>query len=163
MSILDKLDPYALVAKLVGLAIGIAAMFAFVTSWMARGQEIHRLKDWQATVVLVTTDAIVKPDAKGIRKPLAPEQVPAAIGSLDRSLASCSANVEIANSVALSAKAGQVLADKALANANVLLANDYSSSKKRIDALASAKPGATPDLQCQAIGADSKAAWEGWK
>lgn len=163
MSVLDKLNPYALLAKLVGVAIFIALIFAFVTSWMARGQEIQRLQGWQDTVVLVTTDAVVKPDAKGVRKTLTPAQIPSAIGALNRSLDSCSANVEIANSVATSAKAGQDLADKALANANVLLTNDYSSSKKRIDALAAKKPGATPDLQCQGVGADSKAAWEGWK
>ena len=163
MSVLDKINPYALVAKLAGVAIALAAVFAFVTSWMARGQEIERLQGWQETVVIVTTDAVVKPDAKGVRKTLTPAQIPSAIGALNRSLDSCSSNVELANSVALSAKAGQDLADKALANANVLLTNDYSSSKKRIDALAEKKPGATPDLQCQAIGADSKAAWEGWK
>lgn len=163
MSVLDKLNPYALVAKLVGVALVVALTFAFITSWMARGQEIQRLQGWQDTVVLVTTDAAVKPDAKGVRKPLTPAQIPSAIGALNRSLDSCTAGVERANLAALTAKAGQDLADKALANANVLLSNDFSSSKKRIEALAVKKPGATPDLQCQGIGADSKAAWEGWK
>lgn len=163
MSVLDKINPYALIAKVVGAAVVIAALLAFVTSWMARGQEIRRLEGWQASVISVTSDATVKPDASGHRKPLDESQVPAAIAGLKRSFDSCDAQLDRATTAALTAKAGQDLADAALANANVLLSNDFTSAKKRIDALAEKKPQATPDLQCQAIGADSKAAWEGWK
>lgn len=163
MSVFDKLNPYALLVRVVGVAVILAALLAFVTSWMARGQEIRRLTGWQASVIQVATDATVKPDAKGHRKPLGEDQVPAAIASLRWSYDSCNASLDAASTAAVTAKAGQDLADKALANANVLLSNDFTSSQKRIDALAKKKPGATPDLQCQAIGADSKAAWEGWK
>jgi hypothetical protein len=45
----------------------------------------------------------------------------------------------------------------------VLFSHEYESSSKRIEALAKAKAAPTPELQCQAVGADSKAAWEGWK
>lgn len=155
--------PYKLVASIAGLAIGAAALVTLFFSWSARGQEIARLTSWQTTVVQVVTDATVEPDAKGFRKTLDPVSVPRAVVSLARSLDSCHAARVEADRVVADARARSDRADAALANANVLMSNQYESAAKRIKALAETKAAKTPDLQCQAIGQDSKAAWEGWK
>lgn len=154
-------------AKLAGTiaagAIVAALLFTLVTSWMSRGQEIARLKDWQNGVVIAATDATVQPDAKGVRKTLLPVQVPSAIGALKRSLDNANVAFDSITRTAAESKLRAEEANAALANASVLFDKQYVSSQKRIDALANKKPQATPELQCQAVTADSKAAWEGWK
>lgn len=155
--------PYGLLLKLGGGAIALAALLGLALSWSSRGQEIIALTAWQNAVIVSVTDATVEPNAKGIRKPLTIVQVPAAIAGLKRGLDSCQAARVQSNLLADGAKQRADLADKALATANVLFRNEYGSVSKRIEALAHTKAAPTPELQCQAIGADSKAAWEGWK
>lgn len=163
MSLLDKLNPYAAVAKVVGIGIVIIAIVSLAFSWMARGQEIASLKAWQQSVVISTTDASVTPDAKGVRKSLSVEQVPAAIAALKRSLDSCQGAAREVNDATVAAKARADAADQALANAQLLMRGEYSSAAKRIEALANQRAAATPELSCQATATDSKAAWEAWK
>lgn len=152
-----------LVGYLAGGAIIAALLVALVMSWMSRGQEIARLKDWQNAVVISATDATVKPDAKGVRKPLVPEQVPAAIAALKRSLDSATGSLDRISADAKAAKERADKADAALATATAAFEQRYQSAEKRIAALDARKPAADPVQQCANIAADSKAAWEGWK
>lgn len=157
------LSPYSLIFKLAGIGLAVLALLALVMSWMARGQEIKRLGDWQNTVVISTTDATVLPDAKGKRKLLDPASVPSAIAGLKRSYDSCHDAIDAASVLAVNAKTRADNADSALANQLVIFQQSYGSAEKRITALAGRKPEATPDLQCRAVTTDSRSAWEAWK
>ncbi len=163
MSLLDKLNPYGLAIRLAGIGIAVVAVVVLAMSWMGRGQEIARLTEWQNTVVNSATVATVAPDAKGVRKPLAPEQVVGAIQSLKWSLDNASGNLEAINQRAAEAKTRADNADKALAQATVIFEQRYASAEKRIAALDKKTPGKTVAEQCAAIQGDSKAAWEGWR
>lgn len=160
---IPDLSPYSLILKLAGIGLALILLITLVMSWMARGQQIDALKQWQSTVVISTTDATVLPDAKGKRKLLDPSAVPSAIAGLKRSYDAAHGAIENANAVALASKTRADTADAALANQLVLFQQSYSSAEKRITALAGRKPEATPDLQCQAVTTDSRSAWEGWK
>lgn len=160
---LPDLSPYGVILKLVGIGAVVLAIGGFALSWSARGQAIASLTAWQNAVVISATDATVQPGKDGVRKPLSPAQVPAALAALKRSFDSCQNASAAASAQAQADKARADAADRALANAQVLFRNEYSSASKRIDALAATKTGATPELKCQAVGRDSKAAWEGWK
>lgn len=155
--------PYKLAGQLVAVAIAVAALVALVMSWSARGQQIESFKSWQGTVVQAATLATVEPDSKGARKTLDPTHVPAAIAGLKRSVDSCLAASAERDRIVADAKLRADRADQALANYQVVLQGEFSSAEKRIKALQSVKSKPTPELQCQAIGADSKAAWEGWR
>lgn len=150
-------------ASLIGIAVAVAGLFALITSWMSRGQEIARLHDWQNVVVIAATDATVQPDAKGVRKTLAPESVPSAIAALKRSLDTTTATLDGITRQAADAKVRADNADQALAKATVVFEQRYASAEKRIAALDGRKPAASPAQQCANIMADSKAAWEGWR
>lgn len=160
---LPDLSPYSLALKLAGTAIVVAGLLAFVASWMSRGQTIERLSQWQDTVVIATTDATVLPDAKGNRKLLTAAQVPSAIAGLKRSVDSCQAASAERSRLTEEALKRANAADQALANVQTIMRGEYSSAQKRIEALEHVKAAPTPELQCQAVGADSQAAWEGWK
>lgn len=160
---LSSLSPYKLAAQIAAGAIVVALLVALVMSWMARGQQITALEAWQRTVIQATTAATVEPDAKGNRKLLDADTVPAAIAGLKRSWDSCQAASAERDRITQDAKARADTADQALANVQTILRGEYSSAEKRIKALESVKAAPTPELQCQAVGADSKAAWEGWK
>lgn len=149
--------------RLGAIAIAVVGLVALAFSWSARGQEITRLAEWQSSVVNVTTAATVEPDAKGKKAMLRPDQVPAAITALKRSNDSCQAASDQRDRITADAVSRADNADRALAAFQVALKGEYSSAEKRIKALESVKAAPTPALQCQAIGADSKAAWEGWK
>lgn len=160
---LPDLTPYGAALKLAGMAVALAALVALVMSWSSRGQTIKRLTQWGDTVVIAATDATVQPDDKGKRKLLAPEAVPAAILALKRTSDSCAAASVERTRIADEQKKRADAADLALANVQTIMRGEYSSAEKRIAALAAVKAAPTPELQCQAVGADSKAAWEGWK
>ena len=160
---LDDLSPYKLAIQLAGVAIAVAALVALIMSWSARGQQIAALEGWQRTVVQATTAATVEPDAKNVRKTLDPSQVPAAIAGLKRTSDSCLAASAERDRLTQEAKARADNADKALAAFQAVMQGEYSSAEKRIKALEGVKAAPTPELACQAIGVDSKAAWEGWK
>ncbi len=160
---LPDLSPYKLIAGAVGIALALGALVTLVFSWSSRGQEIKVLSLWQETVVQAATAATVEPDSKGQRKLLTPAQVPAAIAGLKRSADSCQAASAARNKITEEAVKRANAADLALANVNVIMRGEYSSAAARIKALEAVKAAPTPELQCQAIGVDSKAAWEGWK
>lgn len=159
----SKLSPYKLAVQVLGVALVVCAVLTLFMSWSARGQQIASLERWQNTVVQATTAATVEPNAKGVRKTLDPDNVPAAIAGLKRSWDSCQAASAQRSTEAEQAKKRADNADAALAKFQVVLDGEYSSVSKRIAALAAAKAAPTPELQCQAVAADSKAAWEGWK
>lgn len=163
MKLLDSLNPYSLAFKIAGIALACAALVALVFSWSSRGQTIERMTQWQDTVVLATTDATVEPDKKGKRKPLDPASVPAAIAGLKRSADSCLNASAERTRIADEQRKRADAADLALANVQTIMRGEYSSAQKRIDALEKVKAAPTANLQCQAIGADSKAGWEAWK
>lgn len=160
---ISDLSPYAVAAKVVAVAVAAAALVMLVMSWSARGQTINHLTEWQSSIVQVTTDATVLPDAKGKRALLKPETVAAAIAGLKRSSDSCHEAAAEVTARSEEQKKRADAADLALANVQTILKGEYSSAQARINALEHAKTGATPDLKCQAIGVDSKAAWEAWK
>ncbi len=152
-----------LAATLGGAALVAVLLLSLVASWNSRGQEIARLKDWQGQVVIAATDATVIPDAKGVRKTLKPEAVPAAINGLKRSLDSATAAMAQMTRDTDAAKLRAENADHALANATMVFEQRYGSAEKRIASLDNRRPAADPAQQCANIQADSKAAWEGWK
>jgi hypothetical protein len=149
---------------LAGTAIIAALLLTLVTSWMSRGQEIARLKEWQGQVVLATTDAYAFADEPGkVRKSFAPEDVPHAIDMLGHNVKTLLTAQAALTHDTEQAKLRADNADRALANATVLFEQRYQSAEKRIAALDNRPPAATPELQCQAIGIDSKAPWEAWR
>jgi hypothetical protein len=152
-----------IIARLVAGAVALALFVTLIMSWMSRGQEIARLQEWRSAVVLSATDATVQPDARGIRKPLSPEAVPAAIAALKRTYDNAAATLAGLSNETVQAKLRADTADKALANATVIFEQRFSSAEKRIAALDSRKPAANPAASCLAVTSDSKAAWEGWK
>lgn len=158
-----NLSPYSLVLKIAGIAVVVAALVTLVMSWQSRGQEIVRLTEWQNTVTQATTSATVAPDAKGQRKLLKPEQVPAAISALKGTADSCLAASAERSRITEEAKLRADHADQALAAFQSVMQGEYSSAEKRIKALEAVKAEPTPELSCQRVAADSKAAWEGWK
>lgn len=160
---IPNLSPYKLALQVIGVAVIACLAITLFMSWSARGQQIASLERWQNTVVQVTTQATVEADAKGVRKTLDPDNVPAAIASLKRSYDSCQTASLERSRLAEDAKKRADNADAALANFRAVLNGEYSSAQKRIDALAAVKAAPTPELQCQAVADDSKAAWEGWK
>jgi len=160
---LPNLNPYAVVAKVAGIALVTIAIVALAMSWLARGQAIAEHESYEQTVIQVTTLATVVPDAKGRRKPLDRSAVPAAIAGLKSTADSCLAASSARDLLAQQAKLRADNADKALANAQVLMRGEYGSAAKRIAALEQVKAQPTPQLQCQQIATDSRAAWEGWK
>ncbi len=89
--------------------------------------------------------------------------MPSAIAGLKRTADSCLAASGERDRRAGEQKKRADAADLALANVQAIMRGEYSSAQKRIEALQRVKAAPTPDLQCQAIGTDSKAAWEGWK
>lgn len=163
MSIIDKLSPYAIVAKVAGVLLLAFAVFQFFMSWNARGQEIDALKQWQNGVVIATTNATVVPDAKGVRKPLATDQIVLAIDGLSRSYASCHNASEEANRRAAEATTRSTIADQALANLNASLGQQYKTATARISDLEKRQAALTPAAQCARMTSDSTAAWDGWK
>lgn len=149
---------------LAGTAIVAALLLSLVTSWMSRGQEIARLKEWQGQVVTATTDAYAFADEPGkVRKSFKPADVPHAITLLGNNLTTSLTAMRVMTADTEAAELRAANADKALANATVLFEQRFASSVKRIDALDNRPPAATPELQCQAIGIDSKAPWEAWR
>lgn len=157
------LKPYLLALKLAGIACAVASIVLLAVSWSARGQQIIALESQQTTIVQAVTAATVEPDEKGRRKLLKVEQVAAAVAGLKRSVDSCLAASVERDRITADAKLRADRADLALANVQTILQGEFSSAEKRIKALQTVKAQPTPDLQCQAIGVDSKAAWEGWK
>lgn len=155
--------PYRLAAQIAAGAIALAALVALVMSWSARGQTIESLEGWRAGIVEATTLATVEPDKKGQRKLLKPAQIAAAIAGLKRTADSCLAASAERNRIAEDAVRRANAADLALANVQTIMQGEFSSAEKRIKALEAIKAAPTPQLQCQQIGVDSKAAWEGWK
>lgn len=160
---MPNLSPYKIAAQIALGAIALAALVALVMSWSSRGQRIEALEDWQVSVVQATTVATVQPDSKGQRKLLLPNQVPAAIAALNRTADSCLAASAERDRIVRESKARADAADLALANVQAIMQGEFSSAEKRIKALEAVKAQPTPELQCQQIGVDSKAAWEGWK
>lgn len=160
---LSDLSPYKIVAQLALLGLAVVGVLTLFMSWSARGQQIASLQEWQRGVVQVTTLATVEPDAKGVRKTLDPAAVPAAIAGLKRTSDSCLGASAERDRLVAESKLRADNADAALASYQAVLQGEYSSAEKRIKALEGVKAAPTPQLACQAIGVDSKAAWEGWK
>lgn len=160
---LTKLNPTAWAWKIAALVVVVAAFWILAVAYMARGDQIESLEEWQRSVMIVTTDATVEPDAKGKRKMLNPEQVVSAISGLKRSADSCLAASAERTRIAAEAKQRADNADAALANVQTVLRGEFSSAEARIKALEEVKRQPTPELSCQQSAADSKAAWEGWK
>lgn len=148
----------------IGLGVVIAAaFFALTLGYMARGDKIAAMTEWQNTVILATTDATVEPGKDGKRKLLTAAQIAPSIAALKRTADSCLAGVAESNRIVSEAKTRADNADQALANVQVVLRGQFSSAEARIKALESVRAAKTPELACQAVGNDSKAAWEGWK
>lgn len=126
-----NLVPGVSFAKLAAAAIGLAAVIGFAWSWHSRGQQIDTLEAQLDPIVIAATNAAVKPDEKGHRKPLKPEEVPAAIHALSNSLSSAGEALQAISEGALSARAASDAADRALG--------------RTIDAMQDRSAGVDPD------------------
>jgi hypothetical protein len=149
--------------KLIGGAV-IAVMIGILfTSWMARGREIDRLNSWQTTVIGVTTDATVKPDAKGKRALLSAEAVPGAIAALKRSFDNADSTLAGISAQSLQDKALQRQLDQQLAA--ILAGQDKSAgaSAATIRALVARVSTGDKGKDCELMDQDSNAAWDGWR
>jgi len=160
---IPDLTPYTLILKVIGIAVAVVALVGLTMSWLSRGQEIASLTAWQKTVVISTTNATVTPNAKGIRKSLSPDQVPAAIAALKWGYDSAVGSLERATAETDAAKRRADIADQALANGMIAFDNRYASAEKRIAAMDKRKPAVDLAKVCANMDADSKAAWEGWR
>ncbi len=149
--------------RLGAVVIVIAAFWILAMGYMARGEKIASLEEWQRSVILATTDATVPPGKDGKRGLLKPEQIVPAIAALKRTSDSCLAASAERDRITADAKARADAADLALANVQTVLRGEFSSAEARIKALEEVKRQPTPELSCQQSAADSKAAWEGWK
>ena len=107
--------PYASIARLVAGVALVGLIAGFFWSWKARGDEVQQLKAVQSSIVEAATVATVRPDGNGKRGLLKPEQVPAAIIALSRSLQSADSTLSAISQRTMTAKAAGEAADAALA------------------------------------------------
>lgn len=149
--------------KLAGGGVAAAALGIGVASWLARGAEIDRLESWQTTVVGSITLATVEPDKKGKRKPVKPEDVPAAISALALSKSNCESTLSGIDRAALADKALQSKLDKQLSA--ILEGQDQAaeSTRTKITDLLNRKSSGDREKDCAIMEADSDAAWNGWR
>lgn len=149
--------------KLIGGGILAVLVGIAVASWLARGREIVRLSDWQATVIDTTTLATVDPDDKGRRKLLSAAQVPGAIAALKRSFDNASTTLATIDAAALKDKA---ISDKLDASLAAILADQAKRSagtNATIADLLNRKSSGDAAKDCAVISADSETPWNGWR
>lgn len=149
--------------KLIAGAVIAAVLGIGVSSWLARGARIDRLEDWQATVVLAATTATVAPDKDGKRTLLQPSQVPSAIAALRSSKDAAESTLAGIDMAAVRDKAVSARLDSLLAS--VLEGQDATAAgtKARITDLLTRQATGDREKDCQAMEADSNAAWDGWR
>lgn len=144
---------------------GVLAAFLGIgtASWLARGAEIDRLEAWQTTVVQAATQATVEPDAKGKRVALTVDQVPAALAGLRATKDRCEATLAGIDMTALRDKALQARLDSQLSA--ILDSQDQSAegTKARLTDLLTRRATGDQAKDCEAMVADSNAAWDGWR
>lgn len=149
--------------KLIGGAVLALLVGIFVASWLARGREIDRLKDYQSTVVLAATQATVEPDKNGKRKLLNPDAVPAAIAALRRTADNAESTLASIDQAALKDKAIQARLDEQLSQ--ILAGQDRAAagSSATIRDLLQRRASGDPEQDCKAMETDSNTPWTGWR
>lgn len=149
--------------KLIGGAVLALLVGIFVASWLARGREIDRLKDYQSTVVLAATQATVEPDKNGKRKLLNPDAVPAAIAALRRTADNAESTLASIDQAALKDKAIQARLDEQLSQ--ILASQDRAAagSSATIRDLLQRRASGDPEQDCKAMETDSNTPWTGWR
>lgn len=149
--------------KLIGGAVLALLVGVFVSSWLARGREIDRLKEYQSTVVLAATQATVEPDKNGKRKLLSPDAVPAAIAALRRTADNAESTLASIDQAALKDKAIQARLDEQLSQ--ILAGQDRAAagSSATIRDLLARKPSGDPGQDCKVMEQDSNSPWDGWR
>lgn len=143
--------------KLIGGGIVAIMVGVFFASWLARGREVQRLADWQASV----TQLVGQADES--TKALDPNQVPAAIARIRGRLFVAQNTVD---SIDLASKKDKEISDKLdLALDKLLASQDTQSdgSAMAIKALLERKASGDREKDCAAMEADSEAAWNGWR
>lgn len=152
-----------LYAKLIGGAVLVIIVGVFIASWLARGREIERLAEWQSTVVHAATLATVEPDSKGKRKLLTTDSVPAAIAALKSTADNAAGALASIDLAALKDKAIQQKLDAQLAAILAGQDENAAGAKARITDLLKRGSTGDRDKDCEAMSADSNAAWDGWR
>lgn len=149
--------------KLIGSAVFAALLGIGIASWLSRGAQIERLKETQATMVQAVTQATVPPGKDGKRKLLSPDQVPAAVAALKSSYDSAESTLAGIDRAALADKALQSKLDAQLSA--ILAGQDKAAegTRSRITDLLTRKATGDREKDCQAMDADSNAAWDGWR
>lgn len=149
--------------KLIGGGVLALLVGIFVASWLARGREIDRLKDYQSTVVLAATQATVEPDKNGKRKLLNPDAVPAAIAALRRTADNAESTLASIDQAALKDKAIQARLDEQLSQ--ILAGQDRAAagSSATIRDLLQRRASGDPEQDCKAMETDSNTPWTGWR
>lgn len=149
--------------KLIGGGVLALLVGIFVASWLARGREIDRLKDYQSTVVLAATQATVEPDKNGKRKLLNPDAVPAAIAALRRTADNAESTLTSIDQAALKDKAIQARLDEQLSQ--ILAGQDRAAagSSATIRDLLQRRASGDPEQDCKAMEMDSNTPWTGWR
>lgn len=149
--------------KLIGGAVLALLVGIFVASWLARGREIDRLKDYKSTVVLAATQATVEPDKNGKRKLLNPDAVPAAIAALRRTADNAESTLASIDQAALKDKAIQARLDEQLSQ--ILAGQDRAAagSSATIRDLLQRRASGDPEQDCKAMETDSNTPWTGWR
>lgn len=143
--------------KLIGGGIVAIMVGMFFASWLARGREVQRLADWQASV----TQLVGQADESA--KALDPNQVPAAIARIRGRLFVAQNTVD---SIDLASKKDKEISDKLdLALDKLLASQDVQAdgSALAIKALLERKASGDREKDCAAMEADSEAAWNGWR
>lgn len=147
----------SLYVKLIGGAVGAAALGIGIASWLARGAEIERLEDWQSSITLSVAQA-TGPGTK-----LKPSEVPAAIQAIKSSRDNAEAELVAIDAAAIKDKALQTKLDEQLAA--ILDSQDETaeSTRSRITDLLNRKATGDREADCATMEADSNAAWNGWR
>lgn len=154
--------PSTMMLRLIGASIAAVLIAGFVLSWFDRGRKIEALENWQVAVQVAVTDATVEPDKKGVRKLVNVETVVPAINALKRSLDNCAGELDNISERSLAAEKVSNVLDQGLADLLKEQGKQAASMNRRLESLANRKSTGNAAADCEAMDADSAAAWNGW-
>lgn len=148
--------------KFIALWLCGLAFLGLLWSWNDRGHQVQRLADFQAGVVLATSQATVDPDKDGKIRLLKPEQVAGAIATLKSNEVAARTTIRQLSGDTKREKARADLADANLTATLKKLSSVYAISNRRISFLEN-RLAVPPANTCRVIEDDTNSAWDNWK
>lgn len=153
-----------LILMLIGGALGLGLIAAFVISYIGRGNDIKRLESWQTSVIDATTKAVVEPDKDGKQERLNPQDIVPAIETLKYNYDQCSSTLDGIDRDAVDFGNRSDSADERLKEQLRQAQQVHRNALRKIADLEKrvGNADATCEERLKAISDDSNAAWEGW-